>query len=238
MRPRSQLVVSPRLGRARKWPGGGEDTIEDHDHRHRGARPPPIRFLVDGPHGDMIHSTVPSGMWAAPPLPEHRRVLVRLLGVRKRSRAGRSIAARASPDTSRCVYRHPARHGVPEPLHRRRTPRLHLHGPAAQPRRRGGHRSILGAPSIPRPTVSARCSPRTSPPEPARRPATRGLWRVRGPRPPLTKTPVERAVRAGTFERWLAGTARSWAPCAGVEARRRPPRRARAPRHGPRMCGP
>ncbi len=63
MRPRSQLVVSPRLGRARKWPGGGEDTIEDHDHRHREARPPAlIRFLVDGPHGDMIHSTVPPGM--------------------------------------------------------------------------------------------------------------------------------------------------------------------------------
>jgi hypothetical protein len=41
-----------------------------------------IRFLLDGPHGNLIHTTVPPGMVGRLHLPDHPGVLVRPVGGR------------------------------------------------------------------------------------------------------------------------------------------------------------
>ena len=107
-----------------------------------------IRFLLDGPHGNLIHATVPPGMIGRActfrTIEEYWYVL---------SGDGEILASAAAwpgerhETHPRRVHRHPLGHGLPVPLQRYCAPRVHRHGNAAVARRRRGrhHRWALGA---------------------------------------------------------------------------------------------
>jgi hypothetical protein len=75
-------------------------TTVDTAERGRSPLGAHIRFLMDGPHGNMIHSTVPSGMVGRACHSGASTSTGTSSRVRERSGAGRKMATRVSPDSS------------------------------------------------------------------------------------------------------------------------------------------